>query len=342
MLRTILRTGFFLCVAGITSAAEPPVHLEVALEPGGPIDGSQRWLAELKRLPWASLRLRSAAPGDRPQVERRGTADRPEYRVTALLTARNELSLPNRRFALGDSARLAAWLAELRDSQPAAEPRGSFGLTAAQLVQLARDLAPATRDSTQGVSAASAVNAIQAECKVPLVITGSARPRLRAATPITDELRGLSQGTVLAATLRPLGLALVPESAAASPVRLQVVVATEAQEAWPIGWPSQQPPPKTLPKLFDSLSIEIVDQPLDRVLAAIQPRLGVPFLIDHNGLAAQAIELDKARVNFPARRASYQRLLDRVLFQARLQMELRVDEAKRPFLWIEPLTVGRR
>ena len=39
----------------------------------------------------------------------------------------------------------------------------------------------------------------------------------------------------------------------------------------------------------------------------------------------------RSKVNFPAKRSFYQRILDRVLYQAGLEAELRVDEAEQPF-----------
>jgi hypothetical protein len=39
----------------------------------------------------------------------------------------------------------------------------------------------------------------------------------------------------------------------------------------------------------------------------------------------------------PEARSYYKKVLSRVLFQAKMKCELRVDEAGTPFLWISPL-----
>ena len=77
------------------------------------------------------------------------------------------------------------------------------------------------------------------------------------------------------------------------------------------------------------------------MLAAIQQRVNLPFLLDHNSLARQNIDATQAIVSFPNRSTlhSYRKILDSILFKAKLKSELRVDEAGKPFLWI---TTARR
>jgi len=41
-------------------------------------------------------------------------------------------------------------------------------------------------------------------------------------------------------------------------------------------------------------------------------------------------------VSYPSRKTFYEKLLDRLLVQADLKKEVRVDEAKKPFLWVSP------
>ena len=48
------------------------------------------------------------------------------------------------------------------------------------------------------------------------------------------------------------------------------------------------------------------------------------------------------RVRFPAKRTFYKRVLDQVLFQARLEAELRVDDANRPFIWVTTIGAPQR
>ena len=43
------------------------------------------------------------------------------------------------------------------------------------------------------------------------------------------------------------------------------------------------------------------------------------------------------KVSLPEAKTFYKKILDRVLGQAKLTMELRIDEAGKPFLWISTL-----
>jgi hypothetical protein len=152
----------------------------------------------------------------------------------------------------------------------------------------------------------------------------------------------MSAGTALAAALRPLGLVLWPIAQADDTIELRIGPPSATSAAWPIGWPAEQAPPEAVPKLFEKLPVEINQTPLAEALAAIQHRLQIPVLVDHNGLAAAEIDPARIPVRFAAQRTTYQRVLDRVLFQGRLQSEVRMDEAKRPFLWISPIQPAAR
>jgi hypothetical protein len=65
--------------------------------------------------------------------------------------------------------------------------------------------------------------------------------------------------------------------------------------------------------------------------------LGTPILWDRPAL--QVLELDPAaiKVSLPLQKTFYQKVLDKALFQARLDYEVRVDEVGKPLLWIQPL-----
>ena len=82
------------------------VDLELITEPGLPVNGAQRWLASLKDVPFSSVRIRSANPGDQVEVRQRGGADARSYQVIGLLTERNTLTLPGGEFRMGDTAGL--------------------------------------------------------------------------------------------------------------------------------------------------------------------------------------------------------------------------------------------
>jgi len=88
------------------------------------------------------------------------------------------------------------------------------------------------------------------------------------------------------------------------------------------------------------LNVEIEDTPLAGALDAISGRIKAPMLYDYNSLARQRIDPETVKVSLDEGRMYYQRIIDRLVNQAGLTSELRVDDAGKPFLWISTLRRG--
>lgn len=328
------------CVVS-SASAETPVHLHIAVAPRGPVDAATRWLETLKPIPFASLKLQSATTVLQPSIEEVGQGASLRLNVVGVVTARNELQLPGGTFRPGDRAAITAWLAKIRGQRSrGSEPRGEFGLTDREQRELTDQLSRPVDLLTRDRPTVEVLGQLQRLSRVPIDIAPEAVATTLSDTPVRDELSGVSQGTAMAALLRPLGLVLVPSRSEAGESQLRIEAAKDIPSAWPVGRPTQQPPPKVHPKLFELLPVEIREIPLERALAALQTRLEIPFLIDYQQVAAQQIDL-RQKVSLEASKASYHRVLSQLLFQAKLKMELRVDDAQRPFLWIAPLKPSR-
>ena len=83
-------------------------------------------------------------------------------------------------------------------------------------------------------------------------------------------------------------------------------------------------------------TVEVVKQPLSRVLVAFERATGVRFLVDHNGLAVTGKDIDSVIIDLPEKRSTYKTLIDRALRNVQLRGELRIDEAGQPIYWIFP------
>ncbi len=310
----------------------PRVSIEIAAEPGLPIDASQRWYRALTDLGIGGLQIRSATTGDKPSITKQGASG---YRVVGVLLADNVLVLPGGRFRVTEIGRLRQWLDNLSDggAEGVTQQRSAFGLLPSQLQRISDDLQRPVTTATQGVSASEAVGHVAATLGVPVLLDPQARTAL-ASVEITDEVRGLSAGTALAMLLRPAGLALVPERPAGGELQYQVRKAERGVQSWPIGWKPANRPNQVLPRLFEFLNVEITGIPVSEAVAAIQGRLEVPVFYDRNALALHGIDPAKVPAELPSKRISYSQTLGRVLAQAKLKYELRVDEAEKPFLWI--------
>jgi len=315
-------------------AAEPRVELEVAADQSFVGAEARAWTEMLTQAGFSSVRIRSAGK-DSPSLQLTGAAAAPAYRVVGVLTPDNQLALPPRgRFKLSDRAAIEAWLHKLREGGEEAltiKP-AEFGLLPRQVAAVHAALAVPVAFSTAGKPPREVAKQIAERLSLKFITDPAGQRALGGNDPVTDELEGLSSGTALAAVLRPLGLALVPEKSG-SDVRLRIADGRTAKESWPVGWPPKDAPNQTLPDLFKFLNVEIDKTPLSDALTAIAGRLKAPLLIDYNALAKHEISL-KSRVTQPKLNTFYAKALDRLLSQAKLRYVLRVDEAGKPFLWI--------
>jgi hypothetical protein len=338
--RVALSLGTFIvatCAANVlSSAAEPRVDLEVAIEAGFIPTESRAWSEMLSQAGFSSVRIKSGM-NESPSMQTMGTPSAPAYRVVGILTSSNQLLLPKGRFGLGDRSAIEAWVRKLREGgedainiKPAA-----FGLLPKQLVAVHEALAVRVEASTLGRPPREVAKQIADRLSLKFISDEASQRTLASGEPVADELIGLTSGTALAAVLRPLGLVMFPEKSG-SDIRLRIAASSSAKEQWPVGWPLKGNPNETLPELFKQLKVEINNTPLSEALTAIGSRIKAPLLIDHNALARGEINLN-AKVSLPAGNTFYSKALDRLLFQARLKYDLRLDEADKPFLWITTL-----
>jgi hypothetical protein len=320
-------------------AADVRIELELVTESGFPMTGSHQWSRFLAELDFDRVRIRGAARGGRPAIETTGPATARSYLVTGVLSSRNQLRLPGGTFTLRDKAGLQDWIRRLAEDgeDGLTEDRVAFGLTPQQLIAVHESLGTKVRAPMQGERLEAAIATIVQDADQRLAIDADVAGLIREGGVVQDQVQGLASGTSLAALLRPLGLGFAPVSSPGGTVQLRVMADREATESWPVGWPPskvQAKPIDLVPKLFERLEVEIADTPLAEVLAAVQQRLNVPLLVDHLALARRQIDPAGARVSFSQPRTYYWRILDQTTRQAGLKVEVRVDEAGQPFLWL--------
>jgi hypothetical protein len=323
-----------LLLVPAATAAEPRVTIEVATEAGAPITASQQWAKLLGELDVAGVRIRSMRPGDQIEKSERGTGASRTIHVLGILTSRGTLRLPGGTFSLRDRKKLADWLKQSTATpEDPAKRKSSFDLTDAQLADVKKDLGAAVDFSTKGVKLADLVQRIGRTVQEPITPTAAAQQALAAGDVVRDEMKGLSCGTTLAAALRPMGLVLVPR-----PDRKgHAYVITSGRgltEIWPVGWPTGDPPAKLVPNIVKVTGVDFQEVAASAALELLQPRLEVPFLLDHNSMAEQGIDLERTAVTVPPARRTYSNILQRVLYPAKMTSELRVDDAGRPLFWM--------
>ena len=325
-------------VVGPAAAAGAPanVDFELLTDRGFPIGGERQWIEVLKSLDVGAIRIRQAGLSDIPQITNRGSERSPRYLVVGLLTDRNTLVLPGGKFSLRDKRPIRDWIEKLQaggEDELYAE-RGAFGLTAKELVEVHNQLAAPVAGETKDQPAGEVVQRIAASLPLEVEFDGAARRALALAGPLTDDLKGMSGGAALAIALRPAGLAMTVDKPLGGEPKLRIASAGEVKEAWPVGWPMEDSLRQVMPKMLTFLSIEINNIPLSDALAALSKRLEAPLLFDHNALAQHRINPAEIAVSLPQGRTYYKAAIDKLLFQARLKEDIRVDEAGKPFVWI--------
>ncbi|HEV3340749.1 MAG TPA: hypothetical protein VG125_10350 [Pirellulales bacterium] len=343
----LLATAF--AAIGEAAQGQARVELELATSSAFPATAQQEWYRLLSELGVDGLRIRKAQSEDKVEVKVAGSKQAPVYRVVGRLASGNQLELPGGKFALHDRAGLSKWLAKLRAEGPEASGGGGattpFGLNAKQLAAANADLAAPVAFDTKGITPAEFLEKLAPALKYPLNVDRATKQRLAHAEPIGDQLQGLASGTALAYALRSQGLGLLPRIGETKKLEYAVVKPGGAQAAWPVGWPLQDRKPiDLLPELFEHRNAEIDDFPLAETLEAICDKLKTPVLYDHYALARQGIDAAKVNVKFPASRTWYAKVLEKVLHQAKLKGEWRVDEAGKPLLWVttlKPVEMGR-
>ena len=316
-----------------TARAAGRVQLELIGDVRGDPTALQQWGRALSQAGIRNVRIRSGGAA-KVGIEVGGTENSPVYTVTGVIRSRTELILPGGRFSQHDTARLARWLDDLAQQGPEDRrpEKAAFGLTADQFERVLQDMGRSLGFSTLGVGRDVAVRKIGESLTLPLRMDADLYETLAGET-VAEELSDLSRGTALAYVLRPVGMCVVPHESGGR-IAYVIVRAREGLSIWPVGWEPDGLPHDTLPALFEFHNVNVQGVSATRALTAIAGILKVPALIDHNALARHGVEPDKVPVSHPQRRTTYSLALRRILGQAQLKYEVRLDEAGQPFLWV--------
>jgi hypothetical protein len=329
--------GFFLIIvlAAPIAQAAGTVQLELVGDRSAAA-AFQEWGRALDKGGVLNVRIRSGdADEAKPRIETAGTPDRPTYHVTGVVVSREEIVLPGGRYKRSEIGRVKEWLDDLaQNGLPDKRPvKVAFGLTQPQYDEIRKALAKPLKFATQGVARGEAVEKISEQLDIPLKFADGSLRDL-GGDKIEDEMTALSSGTALAALLRSAGYSMIPKRAGGKWELSVVKTPSEQKEVWPVGGPPEKPLLELLPELAELRNVNVQNVSAATAAEAIGKRAKVPVLYDRVGLAKHHIDPEKKTVSTPQARTTYSLALNKLLFQAGLKFEVRVDEAGTPFLWI--------
>ncbi len=330
-----LITAFILFAFPVAASADHRVTLEVITEKGLSITALQEWTRLLDGKGADSVKLRSGREGEGVGIKEIDLGRTQSYRVTAILGRDQTLHMPDgKRFTKRNLAQLPQWFNRIKvggEDELMRQP-ASDGMTRAERNEVLLKLAKPLDFNTQDQPLAETLGAVRE-------LTGlnfSASPAMIARVKMLkakDELNGFSAGTAMAILLRGHGLAVVPKREVGGTVNLHVLPIGVSDEAWPVGQPLKRSPADTCPVLFQFIEVEINRTPLQKALGAIGPRLNTALFFDHYKIEQDNLDTN-VDVRFPKDKTFYKKILDHILYQAFLGVDLKVDEAGKPFLWI--------
>ena len=325
-----------LSLQSMADAQKRFVELRVSAGERSALGDQQRWMEVLSKVGADRVSSKSNRYATQPAIKEIQSSGAVTVQVSGVLSG-DKIILPGKTYSIRNVAGIRDFIQKLRDdgATVALADKKAFGLTSEQLVDVHTELMATIEMETKGTNAAQTIERVLAQQKYKVVIDRQSSSVLSRST-ISEELNGFTIGTGVAAMVRPLGLVLVPQRQQGGNIELRLVDSVRADENWPVGWPIEKPVSKVEPKLFERFELEIRNIPLHSVLAAIEQRVGIPFLYDQNAIARAGIELKKTRVNLASRRIAYMVALRKLLSQSKPQLiqELRVDENGKPFLWI--------
>lgn len=319
--------------------AGPPVEITSLAGPHG--TAPQQWLQRLDEAGAGSTRLVFNGAAE-PRLDDLGASPSgtPLVKIHAVLNRDGVLVLPGangpERFRLSDRAKLKTYFERLSSEGASAVtvPRGKYGLTEAEFTDLFTRLQAPLPKLPAGATLADAIAAAKQAARISIEADSSVREVLKTKAVAANSTAGLTSGTALSAILRPEGLAIAGDRAG-----LRVVAARDAKDPWPVGYEPEGTPTQTAPGLMEFLTVEVEGYTFAEALEAIGPRVKwkerpLPIVWDYFAMRRDAIDPATAEVRFPRRRTFYKSLLDKLASQARLKLDLRVDEAGTPFLWL--------
>lgn len=305
---------------------------------------AQQWGRALNELGFQAVQVRSGDSSDVLDIQNLGGN---LYQVSGMLQRDNRILLPgNAVFPLGRIREMKSYLEEqvlnLEQQETAAAEADAGRLQSSVQEQLFQDLSAPVGFSTLGMTRKKAIQKIAHLFSGSVRFPVSIRKAFDDEDVLAEELEDVSRGTALVYILRYIGYCVVPgNNEDGSNYVLKIIASENAgnEKILPVGYLAENAVPDVLYEKFNA-SVDGVSA--ENVLNSLQKRLEIPFLYDYNSMAEQGIEPADVVIRQKPGNFTYKKLLDAVLYQAKLQREVRTDEAGNVFFWFTSIRAGAK
>lgn len=320
--------------------------LEVVLlnSPEGGALHSQDWRSAFEQLD-VRVSIRRPVLDDKPEVQERIVGTLRYVTVIGIIDRQGRLVFSGRTFTRNEMARLKEWLDELTTYGAQGSPHDQplWGLSRSQFEKLYAALMEACPTELQGQPLIAAVKALEIPAAYPVRWSTEALSllqRLGENATVRQPVAGFSKGTSLAIALNDRGFGFRPNRTPAGSIELLIEPQTDdRQTMWPVGWPLQRQTAQALPGMFVFTNIQLQQEPLADVLAAVSDLTETPILVDYAALARRQLDLSTLRATHPLKKTTWSLALRAILVPQKLHREYWQDEAGRAFVWIT--TIGK-
>lgn len=297
---------------------------------------ARQWTRALTKLD-VNLRIRRGTSADKPGIIEVKQGDFRKVTVTGKLDRTGRLIFKDRVFKRGDDAKFGEWVRELKTYGGQGAPAGKplWGLSKTQFGKVYAALTKPVAKDVHGASLDAALTGLGLPADYPVRYSVAGKKAAAGATQtVRKHVSGQSLGTSLALVLRDYGLGFRPFRTPSGDIELVIDPLSIARDAWPIGWDLKASRPKTAPKMFQLIVVDLEKTKLTDLFTAVAAKTGVPIHVDFLAAKAKGIDVDKIVVSYPRRKSSYSLLLKSVTVRNKLSRKLRIDEAGKPFVWV--------
>ncbi len=333
-----------ILLAGLLSPAvaqkKYALQVEVMTQPS-PTDrlNAQKWGNALLKMNRRAT-FRKGHPGEKTRVEEPKNAIQKTVKVVGIMNRNGTLSFGRHTFVITQPEAMQKWLNSLEQYGAGGPPNESttWGLSEDQLTSVLKLLGDSVDQPVRLRSPVEAIDSLNINSAFRLSFTDAARKRASVSddeVDTTDDFRGLTKGSVLAAALAQFGLGFRPKADDRGGYVLEIDAGNESDNMFPVGWKNTSPITLVVPKLARSMIVDLDKPvPLDGLIDIIAGKVQVPHFYSSYELKVARKDLSKIMYTRKRDRLTPYTLMGIVGKTHNIGISPRTDEAGNVFLWV--------